>query len=75
MSTALHRFTYYRSFTYKYWTILHFLVTFFIRFEEKQIKKADEANKSTILSFSILARTLNFNSTIMKFLFNTTIMK
>ena len=28
-----------------------FLDTFFIRFEEKQIKKADEANKTTILSF------------------------
>ena len=54
----LHWFTYCRSFLYKHWTILHFLVTFFIRFEEKQIKKADEANKTIILSFSILVQTL-----------------
>ena len=33
-------------------------MTFFIRFEEKQIKKADEANKTTILSFPILVQTL-----------------
>ena len=34
------------------------MATFFLRFEEKQIKKADEANKITILSFSILVRTI-----------------
>ena len=33
------------------------MVTFFMRFEGKQIKKADEANK-TIASFSILIRVL-----------------
>ena len=54
MSTALHSFTYYRSFIGPFYI---FLVTFFIRFEEKQ-KKADEANKATNLSFSILVRTL-----------------
>ena len=58
MSTVLHRLTGCKSLTYNFWTILHFLVTFFIRLEEKQIKKADEANKTKILSFSILAQTL-----------------
>ena len=38
--------------------LLYFLVTFFMRFEEKQIEKADEANETTFLSFSILVRTL-----------------
>ena len=36
----------------------NFLLTFFIGFEEKQIKSTDEANKTTILSFSILVQTL-----------------
>ena len=58
MSAALRWFTYYGSFINKYGTILHFLVTFFIRFEEIKIKKVDEANKTTILLFSILGRTL-----------------
>ena len=34
------------------------MVTFFMRFEGKQIKKTDEANKTTIASFSILVRVL-----------------
>ena len=38
--------------------LLHLLVTFFMRFEEKQIEKADEANETTFFSFSILVRTL-----------------
>ena len=46
-----------RSFTNKYGTIVQFMVTFFMRFEGKQIKKVDEANK-TIASFSILIRVL-----------------
>ena len=41
----------------KYWIILHFLVTFFMRFEGK-LKKAYEANKTTIASFSFLVRAL-----------------
>ena len=34
------------------------MVKLFMRFEEKQIKKADEANNTTIGSFSILVRAL-----------------
>ena len=58
MSTALHWFTTTGHLYENIGPFYIFLVTFFIRFEEKQIKKADEANKTTILSFSILVQTL-----------------
>ena len=60
MSTVLHKFTYYRSFTYKYWTILHLLVIFFIRFEEKQINKKKQMKqiRQQHYLFSILVPTL-----------------
>ena len=43
MSTVLHIFTFRKSFINKYWTILHFLVTFFKSFKGI-LKKADEEN-------------------------------